>query len=202
MTNEEIKERLILISALTEEVREGLEDMIVPFLLYGLTIPAGTFISYALARAEQSLFIPVLWLFIMAACQIFLAFFMKRKQKLKIKKATDRIFAALWGSIGAAVILNMVLGFWGKLDFNAGFFSTGLCLAVGHGVTAAMVQKKLRLFLCFEALCWAGCGTLCLFAPKYTAPLIIGAATFVLLGLPALSALIIVKRKKAVYADE
>ena len=65
-----------------------------------------------------------------------------------------------------------------------------------------MIQKKLRLFLCVEALCWAGCGTLCLFVPKYAAPLIIGAATFVLLGLPALSVLVIVKKKKAVYADE
>ena len=33
MNDKEIKERLALISALTEDVQEGLEDMIVPFLL-------------------------------------------------------------------------------------------------------------------------------------------------------------------------
>ena len=143
MTDQEIKERLALINALTEEVHEGLEDMIVPFLLYGLTIPAGTFISYALARADFSRFIPMLWLFIMTACQICLAFFMQRKQKLKIKRATDGIFAVLWGSIGAGIILSMVLGFLGKLDFNAGFFNTGLCLAVGHDT-----KKTASVFMC------------------------------------------------------
>lgn len=200
MNDKEIKERLALISALTEDVQEGLEDMIVPFLLYGITIPVGTFISYFLAKSGFSLFIPLLWLFIMTACQLFLALFMKRKQKIKIKRATDRILAALWGSIGAGLILSMILGILGKLDFNTNFFNIGLCLAIGHAATAAMVQKKLRLFLCIEALCWAGCGVVCLFAAQYTAPLIIGVATFILLGLPAAVAIVIGKRKKTVKA--
>ena len=50
MNDKEIKERLALISALTEDVQDGLEDMILPFLLYGITIPVGTFISYFLAK--------------------------------------------------------------------------------------------------------------------------------------------------------
>lgn len=54
MNDKEIKERLALISALTEDVQEGLEDMIVPFLLYGITIPIGTFISYFLAKSGFS----------------------------------------------------------------------------------------------------------------------------------------------------
>ena len=196
MNDKEIKERLALISALTEDVQEGLEDMIVPFLLYGITIPIGTFISYFLAKSGFSLYIPLLWLFIMTACQFFLFFFMKHKQKIKIRRATGKILAALWGSIGAGIILGMILSGLGKLDFNAVFFNTGLCIAIGHAATAAIVQKKHSFFLCIEALCWAGCGVVCLFAAKYTAPLIIGTATFVLLGLPAAAAIVIGKWKK------
>ncbi len=202
MNNEEIKERLALISALTEDAQEGLEDMIVPFLLYGLTIPASTFATFVLVQSGLARFIWVLWLFTMTACQIFLILYMKRKQKIKIKRATDGIYAAVWISTGAGIALSMLLGFTGKLDFNAGFFNIGLCLALGYVMTAAIVQKKLRLFLYAEAVCWTACGTICLFTARFTAPCVIAVATFVLLALPAATALAVVKRKKTVPADE
>ena len=197
MNNEEIKERLALISALTEDAQEGLEDMIVPFLLYGLTIPASTFATFVLVQSGLARFIWVLWLFTMTACQIFLALYMKRKQKIKIKRATDGIFTALWTSINAGIVLSMLLVFLGKLGFNASFFNIGLCIALGHATASAVVKKKLCLFLRIEAVCWAICGTSCLFVRQFTAPLIIAAATFVLLALPAAAALTVVKRKKS-----
>jgi len=202
MNNEEIKKRLALISAFTEDAQAGLEDMITPFLLFGFTIPAGTFISYALAQTRHTRLIWVPWVLIMTFCPVFLALHTKHTQKVKIKRATDGIFAALWTSINAGIVLSILLVFLEKLDFNVSFFTIGLCIALGHATASAMVQKKLCLFLRIEAMCWAICGTSCLFVRQFTAPLIIAAATFVLLALPAAAALTVVKRKKAVPADE
>ena len=55
MNSEEIKERLALIGALAEDAQAGFETMLVPFLLYGIAIPAGTAATYFLACARRTL---------------------------------------------------------------------------------------------------------------------------------------------------
>ena len=48
-----------------------------------------------------------------------------------------------------------------------------------------------------EGVLWLLAALPCLFVEPYTAPLIISAATFVLLAMPALTALIIMRKKKS-----
>ena len=48
-----------------------------------------------------------------------------------------------------------------------------------------------------ESLCWLLCALPCLFVERYAAPLIISAATFVLLAIPAFAGLLITRKKKS-----
>ena len=48
-----------------------------------------------------------------------------------------------------------------------------------------------------ESLCWLLCALPCLFVEPYAAPLIISAATFVLLAIPAFVSLLIMRKKKS-----
>jgi len=57
MNSEEIKERLALIGALAEDAQAGFETMLVPFLLYGIAIPAGTAATYFFVHLELAKFV-------------------------------------------------------------------------------------------------------------------------------------------------
>ena len=120
----------------------------------------------------------------------------RRKRKVKIQRASDRIFTALWVSIGFIIALDFVLAFLGQLDFTISFFIIGILVSVGCVVSGTLIQKKASFVMYAEGLCWLLCAVFCLFVKPYTAPLIISAATFVLLSIPAFAGLLIIRNKK------
>ena len=120
----------------------------------------------------------------------------RRKRKVKIQIASDRIFTALWGSIGFIIALDFVLAFLGKLDFTLLFFIIGILVSVGCVVSDTLIQKKASCVMYAEGLCWLLCAVFCLFVKPYTVPLIISTATFVLLTIPAFIGSIIMRNKK------
>lgn len=192
----EIEERLALIGALAEDAQAGFEAMLVPFLVYGISIPLGTAATYCFVHLGLSEFVWVIWLAVIGFCQIFLPLYFRRERRIKIQRASDRIFAVLWGGIGFIIVLDFVLAFFGKLAFSAVFFIIGISVALGCAVSGTLVQKKVRLIMYAESLCWLLCALPCLFVERYTAPLIISAATFVLLTIPAFVSLLIMRKKK------
>jgi len=192
----EIEERLALIGALAEDAQAGFEAMLVPFLVYGISIPLGTAATYCFVHLGLSEFVWVIWLAVIGFCQIFLPLYFRRERRIKIQRASDRIFAVLWGGIGFIIVLDFVLAFFGKLAFPAVFFIIGISVALGCAVSGTLVQKKVRLIMYAESLCWLLCALPCLFVEPYAAPLIISAATFVLLAIPAFAGLLITRKKK------
>ena len=192
----EIEERLALIGALAEDAQAGFETMLVPFLVYGISIPLGTAATYCFVHLGLSEFVWVIWLAVIGFCQIFLPLYFRRERRIKIQRASDRIFAVLWGGIGFIIVLDFVLAFFGKLAFSAVFFIIGISVALGCAVSGTLVQKKVRLIMYAESLCWLLCALPCLFVEPYAAPLIISAATFVLLTIPAFAGLLIMRKKK------
>lgn len=192
----EIEERLALIGALAEDAQAGFEAMLVPFLVYGISIPLGTAATYCFVHLGLSEFVWVIWLAVIGFCQIFLPLYFCRERRIKIQRASDRIFAVLWGGIGFIIVLDFVLAFFGKLAFPAVFFIIGISVALGCAVSGTLVQKKVRLIMYAESLCWLLCALPCLFVEPYAAPLIISAATFVLLTIPAFAGLLIMRKKK------
>ena len=193
---DEIEERLALIGALAEDAQAGFEAMLVPFLVYGISIPLGTAATYCFVHLGLSEFVWGIWLAVIGFCQIFLPLYFRRERRIKIQRASDRIFAVLWGGIGFIIVLDFVLAFFGKLAFPAVFFIIGISVALGCAVSGTLVQKKVRLIMYAESLCWLLCALLCLFVEPYAAPLIISAATFVLLTIPAFAGLLIMRKKK------
>ena len=193
----EIEERLALIGALAEDAQAGFEAMLVPFLVYGISIPAGTAATYCFVHVGLSEFVWVIWLAVIGFCQIFLPLYFCRERRIKIQRASDRIFAVLWGGIGFIIVLGFVLAFFDKLAFPAVFFIIGISVALGCAVSGTLVQKKVHLIMYAESLCWLLCALPCLFVEPYAAPLIISAATFVLLAIPAFAGLLIMRKKKS-----
>ena len=193
---DEIEERLALIGALAEDAQAGFEAMLVPFLVYGISIPLGTAATYCFVHLGLSEFVWVIWLAVIGFCQIFLPLYFRRERRIKIQRASDRIFAVLWGGIGFIIVLDFVLAFFGKLAFSAVFFIIGISVALGCAVSGTLVQKKVRLIMYTESLCWLLCALPCLFVEPYAAPLIISAATFALLAIPAFVSLLIMRKKK------
>ena len=192
----EIEERLALIGALAEDAQAGFEAMLVPFLVYGISIPLGTAATYCFVHLGLSEFVWVIWLAVIGFCQIFLPLYFRRERRIKIQRASDRIFAVLWGGIGFIIVLDFVLAFFGKLAFPAVFFIIVISVALGCAVSGTLVQKKVRLIMYAESLCWLLCALPSLFVEPYAAPLIISAATFVLLTIPAFAGLLIMRKKK------
>ena len=192
----EIEERLALIGALAEDAQAGFETMLVPFLLYGIAIPLGTAVTYCFVHLGLSEFVWVVWLAVIGFCQIFLPLYFRRERRIKIQRASDRIFAVLWGGIGFIIVLDFVLAFFNKLAFPAVFFIIGISVALGCAVSGTLVQKKVRRIMYAESLCWLLCALPCLFVEPYAAPLIISAATFALLAIPAFVSLLIMRKKK------
>jgi len=193
----EIEERLALIGALAEDAQAGFETMLVPFLVYGISIPLGTAATYCFVHLGLSEFVWVVWLAVIGFCQIFLPLYFRRERRIKIQRASDRIFAVLWGGIGFIIVLGFVLAFFDKLAFPAVFFIIGISVALGCAVSGTLVQKKVRRIMYAESLCWLLCALPCLFVEPYAAPLIISAATFVLLAIPAFVSLLIMRKKKS-----
>ena len=193
----EIEERLALIGALAEDAQAGFEAMLVPFLLYGIAIPAGTAATYCFVHFGLSEFVWVIWLAVIGFCQIFLPLYFRRERRIKIQRASDRIFAVLWGGIGFIIVLDFVLAIFDKLAFPAVFFIIGISVALGCAVSGTLVQKKVHLIMYAESLCWLLCALPCLFVEPYAAPLIISAATFALLAIPAFAGLLIMRKKKS-----
>ena len=193
----EIEERLALIGALAEDAQAGFEAMLVPFLVYGISIPAGTAATYCFVHVGLSEFVWVIWLAVIGFCQIFLPLYFRRERRIKIQRASDRIFAVLWGGIGFIIVLGFVLAFFDKLAFPAVFFIIGISVALGCAVSGTLVQKKVHLIMYAESLCWLLCALPCLFVEPYAAPLIISAATFALLAIPAFVGLLIMRKKKS-----
>ena len=193
---DEIEERLALIGALAEDAQAGFEAMLVPFLVYGISIPLGTAATYCFVHLGLSEFVWVIWLAVIGFCQIFLPLYFRRERRIKIQRASDRIFAVLWGGIGFIIVLDFVLAFFGKLAFSAVFFIIGISVALGCAVSGTLVQKKVRRIMYAESLCWLLCALPCLFVEPYAAPLIISVATFVLLTIPAFAGLLIMRKKK------
>ena len=193
----EIEERLALIGALAEDAQAGFETMLVPFLVYGISIPLGTAATYCFVHLGLSEFVWVVWLAVIGFCQIFLPLYFRRERRIKIQRASDRIFAVLWGGIGFIIVLGFVLAFFDKLAFPAVFFIIGISVALGCAVSGTLVQKKVRRIMYAESLCWLLCALPCLFVEPYAAPLIISAATFVLLAIPAFVSLLVMRKKKS-----
>lgn len=138
----EIEKRLALIADLAEDAQAGIEEMLVPFLLYGLAVPAGTGLSWYLGYIGQGKFIWVLWFVLMAICPLCLNFYYRRISKTKIKRASDTLFSVLWGSITGGIVLSFVLVILEKLTFTAVFFIIALLLAIGCITSGAIIQKK------------------------------------------------------------
>ena len=63
-------------------------------------------------------------------------------------------------------------------------------------LSGTLIQKKASCVMYAEGFCWLLCAVFCLFVKPYTAPLIISAATFVLLTIPAFIGLLIMRNKK------
>ena len=182
----EIEKRLALIADLAEDAQAGIEKMLVPFLLYGLAVPAGTGLSWYLGYIGQGKFIWILWFVLMAICPLCLNFYYWRISKTKIKRASDTLFSVLWRAITGGIVLSFVLMILEKLKFNAVFFIIALLLAIGCITSGAIIQKKGRLILFIIAGDWVISAVACLFVNRtFAAPLIIGIATFLLLALPA-----------------
>ena len=139
---DEIEERLALIGALAEDAQAGFEAMLVPFLVYGISIPLGTAATYCFVHLGLSEFVWGIWLAVIGFCQIFLPLYFRRERQIKIQRASDRIFAVLWGGIGFIIVLDFVLAFFGKLAFPAVFFIIGISVALGCAVSGTLVQKK------------------------------------------------------------
>lgn len=197
MNDEEIEEQLSLIGALAEDAEAGFESMLVPFSVYGIAIPVGTGATYGCLFFGSAKYVWLIWLFVIGFCQVFLPLYFRRQRQEKIQRASDRIFAALWGSIGFVIVLNFVLSFFGKLDFSAVFFIIGILIAVGCVTSGTLIQRRARIIMYAEGVLWLLSALPCLFVGPHTAPLIISAATFVLLAIPALAALIIMRKKKS-----
>ncbi|ERF60646.1 MULTISPECIES: hypothetical protein [Treponema] len=197
MNDEEIEEQLSLIGALAEDAEAGFESMLVPFSVYGIAIPVGTGATYGCLFFGSAKYVWLIWLFVIGFCQLFLPLYFRRQRQEKIQRASDRIFAALWGSIGFVIVLNFVLSFFGKLDFSAVFFIIGILIAVGCVTSGTLIQRRARIIMYAEGVLWLLSALPCLFVGPHTAPLIISAATFVLLAIPALAALIIMRKKKS-----
>ena len=197
MNDEEIEEQLSLIGALAEDAEAGFESMLVPFSVYGIAIPVGTGATYGCLFFSSAKYVWLIWLFVIGFCQLFLPLYFRRQRQEKIQRASDRIFAALWGSIGFVIVLNFVLSFFGKLDFSAVFFIIGILIAVGCVTSGTLIQRRARIIMYAEGVLWLLSALPCLFVGPHTAPLIISAATFVLLAIPALAALIIMRKKKS-----
>ena len=197
MNDEEIEEQLSLIGALAEDAEAGFESMLVPFSVYGIAIPVGTGATYGCLFFGSAKYVWLIWLFVIGFCQVFLPLYFRRQRQEKIQRASDRIFAALWGSIGFVIVLNFVLSFFGKLDFSAVFFIIGILIAVGCVTSGTLIQRRARIIMYVEGVLWLLSALPCLFVGPHTAPLIISAATFVLLAIPALAALIIMRKKKS-----
>lgn len=197
MNDEEIEEQLSLIGALAEDAEAGFESMLVPFSVYGIAIPVGTGATYGCLFFGSAKYVWFIWLFVIGFCQLFLPLYFRRQRQEKIQRASDRIFAALWGSIGFVIVLNFVLSFFGKLDFSAVFFIIGILIAVGCVTSGTLIQRRARIIMYAEGVLWLLSALPCLFVGPHTAPLIISAATFVLLAIPALAALIIMRKKKS-----
>ena len=197
MNDEEIEEQLSLIGALAEDAEAGFESMLVPFSVYGIAIPVGTGATYGCLFFGSAKYVWLIWLFVIGFCQLFLPLYFRRQRQEKIQRASDRIFAALWGSIGFVIVLNFVLSFFGKLDFSAVFFIIGILIAVGCVTSGTLIQRRARIIMYAEGVLWLLSALPCLFVGQHTAPLIISAATFVLLAIPALAALIIMRKKKS-----
>ena len=197
MNDEEIEEQLSLIGALAEDAEAGFESMLVPFSVYGIAIPVETGATYGCLFFGSAKYVWLIWLFVIGFCQLFLPLYFRRQRQEKIQRASDRIFAALWGSIGFVIVLNFVLSFFGKLDFSAVFFIIGILIAVGCVTSGTLIQRRARIIMYAEGVLWLLSALPCLFVGPHTAPLIISAATFVLLAIPALAALIIMRKKKS-----
>jgi len=197
MNDEEIEEQLSLIGALAEDAEAGFESMLVPFSVYGIAIPVGTGATYGCLFFGSAKYVWLIWLSVIGFCQLFLPLYFRRQRQEKIQRASDRIFAALWGSIGFVIVLNFVLSFFGKLDFSAVFFIIGILIAVGCVTSGTLIQRRARIIMYAEGVLWLLSALPCLFVGPHTAPLIISAATFVLLAIPALAALIIMRKKKS-----
>lgn len=193
----EIEKRLALIADLAEDAQAGIEEMLVPFLVYGLAVPMGTGLSWYMGHIGQGKFIWILWFVLMAICPLCLNIYYWRISKTKIKRASDTLFSVLWGAITGGIILSVVLAALEKLSFNAGFFIVGLFLAIGCITSGKIIQKKGRLILFITAGGWVISAVACLFVNRtFGAPLIIGIATFLLLALPACIVLLHNRKKK------
>ncbi|MEL3904399.1 MAG: hypothetical protein P1P63_04740 [Treponemataceae bacterium] len=195
----EIAKRLALIADLAEDAQAGIEEMLVPFLLYGLAVPAETGLSWYLGYIGQGKFIWVLWFVLMAICPLCLNFYYRRISKTKIKRASDTLFSVLWGSITGGIVLSFVLVILEKLTFTAVFFIIALLLAIGCITSGAIIQKKGRQVLFVIAGGWVFSAVACLFvSDSFIAPLIIGIAAFFLFAVPAAIVLLHNRKKKRV----
>ena len=95
MNDKDIQEQLALIGALAEDAQAGFEEMLVPFLVYGIAIPSGTAATYLFVHFGLSKFVWSIWFAVIGFCQLFLPLYFRRKHKVKIQRASDRIFTAL-----------------------------------------------------------------------------------------------------------
>ncbi len=186
------KRQLDLIARLAEDARGSLNDMAVPFLLFGCATVIGTIFSYALAGFGYTKSIFILWSVLMAIPNIVMAV---GQTKGRVPSATDKIFSVLWGSIGFAIVVIMLSCFsvlHSKTSFSSTFLVIALLLFVGYEVSGMLIRSKLMMIL---GLFWLVAGIACVFVPPLIAPAVIGIATFLLEVVPAIG--ILLKKKKA-----
>lgn len=149
MNDKDIQEQPALIGALAEDAQAGFEAMSVPFLVYGIAIPFGTVATYLFVHFGLAKFVWSIWFAVIGFCQLFLPLYFRRKRKVKIQRASDRIFTALWGSIGFIIALDFVLAFmrrilsFCKTIYGTSYYQCGdICAAVNSGFCRLTYHTK------------------------------------------------------------
>lgn len=201
MEPNQIQEDLQFIKRMIENNRRSLVDNGLSYIINGVGIAVGIPISMTLGFMDMGMYIPFVWLFLMAV-MIVVNFIAAKKieKKHKVKTFGSEVFKYVWGACGLSIIILFLLSFTtsGLVD-PAFFVSCSSILAIGYLMTGVVndlkFMKVLALFWWFTAIL---SGLWEFFGPVEYLPIFF---SFMVLVLQLIPASIIYKKWKRAYNE-
>ncbi len=153
MESNQIQEDMHFIKKMLENNQRTLVDNGLSYIINGLGIAVGLPITITMGFIGMEIYIPYIWLLLIAIMVILNLIASKRiEKKQKVKTFGSEVFQAVWGACGLSVMLIFVFSFTtAGMTHPAFFTSVASILAIGYLLTGVINNLK---FMKVLAIFW------------------------------------------------
>jgi len=177
-------EDLKIVRTIMETCARRQQDDGIYLIIWGLLIPVATGLNYLIVYLEKWQLFGPLWGGVMLIGCVLSAVTGFRRGSDRSMTHGAKIQAAVWVVSIFSIVLLMVTGF-ASGDIKRNMIMTVLSLIMANAIFISGMLSGTKM-LKFVSGGWWAVGILCAFLPQYTAPAVVGAATFILSFIPGL----------------